>query len=57
MHEHGILERHADHLYRRTDGSIASLYDLIIEAATDAIDFGTKAIALDLLGTTRVADD
>ncbi|BBZ60638.1 MULTISPECIES: TniB family NTP-binding protein [Mycolicibacterium] len=56
LHENGMLERHADYLYHRTGGSIASLSDLIIDAATDAIDFGTEAITLDLLDSIAIDD-
>lgn len=37
-------------------GSIASLSDLIVDAATDAIDFGTEAITLDLLDSIAIDD-
>ena len=45
-----------DSLSVRTGGSIASLSDLIIDAATDAIDFGTEAITLDLLDSIAIDD-
>ncbi|MDR3657526.1 MAG: TniB family NTP-binding protein [Mycobacterium sp.] len=57
LHEAGFLERHADYLFERTEGSIASLSDLITEAAADAIDEGTEAITLDLLANVSVGDE
>lgn len=57
LHEHGLLERNADYLYHRTGGSIASLSDLITDAATDAIDQGVEAITLDLLDAVAVDDE
>ncbi len=56
LHENGLLEQNADYLYHRPDGSIASLSDLIIDAATDAIDLGTEAITLKLLDSVAVDD-
>jgi TniB protein len=57
LHEAGFLEAHADYLFERTAGSIASLSDLITEAACDAIDAGTEAITLDVLGNVSVGDE
>lgn len=57
LHKPGLLERHADYLFERTNGSIASLSDLITEAAADAIDEGTEAITLDLLANVSVGDE
>ncbi|WP_157932913.1 TniB family NTP-binding protein [Mycobacteroides abscessus] len=56
LHEEGLLESNADYLYHRTDGSIAALTDLIIDAATDAIDLGMEAITLKLLDSVAVDD-
>jgi hypothetical protein len=55
-HQDGLLERNADYLYHRTNGSIASLSDLIIDAATDAIDLGVDAVTLDLLDSIAIDD-
>jgi hypothetical protein len=57
LHEAGFLERHADYLFERTMGSIASLSDLITEAAADAIDEGVEAITLDVLDNVSVGDE
>ncbi len=56
-HKPGSLERLADYLFERTNGSIASLSDLITEAAADAIDEGAEAITLDLLASVSVGDE
>lgn len=56
-HQHGLLPSNADYLFHRTGGSIALLSDLITDAATDAIDTGREAIALELLDTIAVDDE
>ncbi|MHA3021825.1 TniB family NTP-binding protein [Mycobacterium sp. BMJ-28] len=56
LHEQGLLERNADYLFHRTAGSIATLSDLIIDAATDAIDLGVEAVTLKLLDSVAVDD-
>lgn len=56
LHEQGLLERNADYLFHRTAGSIATLSDLIIDAATDAIDLGIEAVTLKLLDAVAVDD-
>ncbi len=56
-HEQGSLERNAEYLFHRTEGSIALLNDLIIDAGTDAIDLGIEAITTELLDTISVDDE
>jgi hypothetical protein len=56
-HQFGPLVDSADYLYHRTGGSIASLRDLIVDAATDAIDTGEETITERLLDTVAVADE
>jgi Bacterial TniB protein len=54
LHEHGLLESNADYLFHRTGGSLATLSDLIKDAAEEAIDQQTEAITLRLLDTISV---
>jgi Bacterial TniB protein len=56
LHQKGLLLRNAPYLHHRTGGSLASLSDLITDAAVEAIDLGTEAITVDLLDTIPVDD-
>jgi len=57
LHDPGFLERHVDYLFERTGGSIASLSDLITDAAIDSIDSGLEAITLDLMDNISLKDE
>lgn len=57
LHEPGLLERNAAYLLHRTDGSLALLSDLIVDAASAAIDSESEAITVELLDTIAVDDE
>lgn len=54
LHEQGSLVSDAHYLFHRTGGSIATLHDLIADAAVDAIDTGEERVTRQLLDEVAV---